>query len=64
MGINTEHLGLAVVDPFMEEEVGKFKIFFFILKAFNDHCLDEMSPIGNAFNQPIFFFEELILLHD
>ena len=62
--VNAKHLVLALGDPVIEEEVGDFDIFLLVFEAAQDHTLNEMRPVGDAFHQLVLLPEHPVLLQN
>ena len=52
---HAEHLGLALVDPCIEQKVSDLHVFSFIFKTFHYHHVQEINPVGNALNELVLF---------
>lgn len=61
---HAEHLGLALVDPFIEQKVGDFHVFSLVLEASNHHHIQEVNPVGDALNQLVLLSYIFVLLED
>lgn len=53
-----------LINPLIEEAVGYFLIFSFMLKTSNHHQLNEEGPVWNSFVQTIFRFYLLVFFQD
>lgn len=51
---HAEHLGLTLVDPFIEQKVCNFHVLSLVLEASNHHYIQEVNPVWDALNQLIF----------
>jgi len=61
---NRQHLGLAIIDPLVEDKVGDFEVLSFVLKASHDDDLYEEGPVGYALDQLVLLPQIFVPLQD
>lgn len=61
---HAEHLGLALVDPLIEQKVGDFHVLSLVLETSNHHYIQEINPVRDALYQLVLLSYIFVLLED